>query len=86
MSTATAARMAQRRRRLITYAWIFALAASTVALIYWEQTAILYILATVGVTILLVVVAMADLAHADTMAEQGSSPVRSGTGETGRRA
>jgi hypothetical protein len=38
-----------------------ALAAITIALIYYEQTEILYILATLGVTALLAVVALADL-------------------------
>lgn len=47
---------------MITYSWILALAAVTISLIYWELTAILYILATLGVTVLLVVVAMSDLA------------------------
>lgn len=52
---------ARKRRRLITYAWVAALALVTILLIYKEQTALLYILATLGVTALLVVVAMADL-------------------------
>jgi len=85
MSIATAARIARRRRRLTTYAWIIGLTALTVSLIYWEQTALLYILATVGVTILLVVVAVADLAHAETIATDVASAVRSGPGESARR-
>jgi hypothetical protein len=52
---------ARKRRRLITYAWVSALAIGTFLLIYKEQTALLYILATLGVTALLVVVAAADL-------------------------
>ena len=52
---------AQKRRRLITYAWVAALALGTILLIYKEQTALLYILATLGVTALLVIVAIADL-------------------------
>ena len=80
--SARAVRTARRRRRVITYVWIFGLAALTISLIYWEQTALLYILATLGVTGLLVVVAVADLAHADQAASQGvaldsSSPARS---------
>jgi hypothetical protein len=67
MSVSTSARLARRRRKMITYGWIGGLAALTIALIYWEQTALLYILATVGVTILLVIVALADLAHAESM-------------------
>ncbi|HEV7397350.1 MAG TPA: hypothetical protein VGN86_12635 [Pyrinomonadaceae bacterium] len=82
MSATNAARLARRKRKMITYGWIAALAIITISLIYWEQSALLYILATVGVTILLVVVALADLAHADTMTEQ---PVNSRAGETARR-
>lgn len=52
---------ARKRRRLITYGWVAALALGTILLIYKEQTALLYILATLGVTALLVVVAVADL-------------------------
>jgi len=51
----------KRRRRLITLAWVAALALVTIVLIYKEQTAILYILATLSVTALLVIVAVADL-------------------------
>ena len=81
MST-TSIRAARRRRRMITYLWILGLAVLTISLIYWEQTALLYILATVGVTVLLVVVAVADLAHAEQMSNQSistdqSTPTRS---------
>jgi hypothetical protein len=51
----------RRRRKIISFAWIAALSILVIALIYWEQTALLYILATLGVTALLVVVAVADL-------------------------
>jgi hypothetical protein len=51
----------RRRRRLITAAWIIALCVVTISLIYWEKTAILYILATLGVSALLLVVAFSDL-------------------------
>ncbi|HKZ01901.1 MAG TPA: hypothetical protein VI750_04540 [Pyrinomonadaceae bacterium] len=54
-----------RRRRTITYLWIGSLAIITIALIYWEMTAVLYILATLSVAALLVVVAAADLAGAE---------------------
>jgi len=52
---------ARKRRRMITYAWVAGLALITILLIYKEQTALLYILATLSVTALLVVVATADL-------------------------
>ena len=85
MSVNTAARMAHRKRRITTLVWIIGLTILTGSLIYWEQTAILYILSTVGVTFLLVVVAKADLAHADTMTDQGANPLRSSAGDTARR-
>jgi len=55
----------RRRRRLITFLWTTLLAVGTIVLIYKEMSALLYILATVGVTALLVVVGMADLGPAD---------------------
>lgn len=77
MSSTSAIRTAQRRRRLITYFWILALAVLTISLIYWELTALLYILATVGVTVLLVVVAKSDLKHSEGMLTDSSSIDRS---------
>ena len=57
----------KRRRKMITILWTSALAIGTIILIYKEMTALLYILATVGVTVLLVVVAMADLSPAEKL-------------------
>jgi len=54
-----------RRSRGFTYFWIFGLAVLVVGLLWKEQTSLLYILATLGVTILLVVVAMADLGRSE---------------------
>ena len=62
----------RRHRQLITALWVFGLSLLVIMLIYWEQSAILYILATFGVTALLVVVATADLAHTDVTAGQVS--------------
>jgi uncharacterized membrane protein len=78
MSVTSATRTAQRRRRMFTYLWIAALAALTISLIYWELTAILYILATVGVTVLLLVVAAADLKHSEGMVGDNPPLDRSG--------
>ena len=50
-----------RNKKLLTYLWVAALAIVTIVLIYKEQTAVLYILATLGVTAILCVVALADL-------------------------
>lgn len=55
----------RRRRKTFTILWTAVLAIGVITLIYYEMTALLYILATVGVTILLVVVAMSDLHAAD---------------------
>jgi uncharacterized membrane protein YhaH (DUF805 family) len=62
----------QRRRRLITILWTALLAIITITLIYKEMTAVLYILATLGVTALLVVVGLADLAHSENLASDST--------------
>ncbi len=64
----------KRRRKMITILWTALLAIGTIILIYKEMTALLYILATLGVTVLLVVVAMADLSPAERLT---SDPRRS---------
>lgn len=55
----------RRRRKLITLLWALLLTVSVVILIYKELTAVLYILCTVGVAVLLIIVAFSDLAHDD---------------------
>jgi uncharacterized membrane protein len=60
----------RRRRKMITLLWALGLAAVVITLIVLEKTAILYILCTLGVTVLLVIVAIADLAHADRAQEE----------------
>ncbi len=52
---------ARKRRRLMTLLWSALTAAIVIGLIYKEQIALLYIIATVSVTVLLVIVARADL-------------------------
>ena len=65
----------RRRRKFIAALWALGLAVLVIVLIYLEQTAILYILCTLGVTALLVIVAFANLGeHAD---EQGQQVVQS---------
>lgn len=54
----------RRRRKLFTFLWTGLLSIGVIVLIYWEMTAVLYILATLGVTALLVIVAVSDLHHA----------------------
>jgi hypothetical protein len=50
-----------KKRRNVTYLWIFGLAVLVFVLIYFEKTELLYVLATLGVTALLVIVATANL-------------------------
>lgn len=58
----------RRSRRSLTWVWIVATVAVIFGLLYWEQTAILYVLGTLGVSGLLLVVAMSDLSGAHRMA------------------
>lgn len=55
-----------RNRRTTTYLWVFALAILTGFLVFKEQTAVLYILATLGVTAILIVVALSDLSKGES--------------------
>ena len=45
--------------------WAVGLLLLVALLIYFEQTALLYILSTLGVTVLLVIVALADLGQSE---------------------
>lgn len=56
---------AKRRRKMFAVLWSALLAIGTMTLIYLEQTALLYILATLGVTAILVIVAASDLAKGE---------------------
>lgn len=58
-----------RKGRGFTYLWIFGLAVLVFILIWRELTAVLYILATLGVTALLIVVAFADLGRGEESSE-----------------
>lgn len=58
----------KNNRRLITFVWIAVLTALIITLLYFEQTAILYLMATLGITVLLVIVALADLSGAHKIA------------------
>jgi hypothetical protein len=58
---------------MITTLWVFLTSIAVIILIYREMTAVLYILATLGVTALLLVVAFSDLAHAGEIRDQSSS-------------
>ena len=62
----------RRRRKLKSLLWMVLATAVVVFLIYKQMTAILYIVSTLGVTALLVAVALADLAHSDTPVGDGA--------------
>ena len=64
----------RRRRKLITVAWALGLGLIVIALIYLERADVLYILCSLGVTALLVIVAMSDLAHADARSDAAPDP------------
>jgi hypothetical protein len=55
----------RRRRKMITLLWALGVSVLVIILIYKEMSAVLYILATLSVTVLLGLVAFADLSHAD---------------------
>jgi hypothetical protein len=63
----------RRRRKMMTALWVFLISIAVIILIYREMTAVLYILATLGVTALLLVVALSDLAHVGEISDQSSS-------------
>ena len=62
----------RRRRKLFTVLWSGLLAVVTITLIYKEMTALLYILATLGVTALLIVVAIADLTSRENISSDST--------------
>ena len=64
----------RRRRKLMAALWALGLAVLVIVLIYLEQTAVLYILCTLGVTALLVIVAFADLRHHDVEGQKVVQP------------
>jgi hypothetical protein len=65
----------------MTYLWIFGMALLVGLLIYFEQTALLYVFSTLGVTVLLVVVALADLGKSELAegAQSASTPTAKGS-------
>lgn len=71
-----------RRRR--TFIWTFGAVAFISALLYWEQTAILYVLSTFAMVGLLLVVAFSDLEGRDkelTRELEDAVPVTAAGGE-----
>ena len=68
----------KRRRKLITTLWALGIGVLVIVLIYLERADILYILCTLGVAALLMIVALADLAHADVKSDTGQEPDAAG--------
>ncbi len=64
----------RRRRKTFTVLWTAVLAIGVIVLMYYEMSAVLYILATLGVTALLVVVAVSDL-HRGEKREDGATQI-----------
>ena len=60
----------RRRRKLITTLWALGLFAVVIALIYLERADVLFILCTLGISVLLMIVAFSDLAHGEARSEQ----------------
>jgi peptidoglycan/LPS O-acetylase OafA/YrhL len=57
----TDAKRLKRKARLITFGWIVGIAVLIIVLLYKEKSDWLYVLATLGLTTLLIVVGVADL-------------------------
>lgn len=53
------------KRRYRKFIWIFGTSATVIALLYWEQAAILYVLSTLAICTLLVVVMVTNLEARD---------------------
>ena len=68
----------RRRRKMITVLWSLGFSLLLFILIYKEMTAVLYILATVGVAVILMIVAFSDLSHADGPGDQLAQVADSG--------
>ena len=52
-------------KRYRKFAWIFGTSAIVIALLYWEQAAVLYVLSTLAMCVLLLVVAFSNLEARD---------------------
>jgi Flp pilus assembly protein TadB len=61
-----------RRRRYRKFAWIYGTSAIVIALLYWEQAEVLYVLSTLAMCALLLVVAFSNLEARDKEHHQSS--------------
>jgi hypothetical protein len=53
------------KRRYRKFAWIFGSTGIVIALLYWEQAAVLYVLSTLAICALLLVIAFSNLEDRD---------------------
>jgi hypothetical protein len=60
------------RNRWVSFAWVIGIAAVIITCLILQQSALLYVLSTLGVAILLIVVARADLSGSNVEREAGS--------------
>ena len=60
------------KRRYRKFAWIFGSSAIVIALLYWEQAAVLYVLSTLAMCALLLVVAFSKLEVRDKELHQAT--------------
>ena len=60
------------KRRYRKFIWIFGTSAIVIALLYWEQAAVLYVLSTLAICALLVVVMFSNLETRDKELHQAA--------------
>lgn len=60
------------RRRYRKFIWIFGTSAFVIALLYWEQAAVLYVLSTLAICALLLVVMFSNLEARDKELHQAA--------------
>ncbi len=60
------------KRRYRKFAWIFGTSAIVIALLYWEQAAVLYVLSTLAMCVVLLVVAFSNLEGRDSELHQAA--------------
>ena len=60
------------KRRYRKFAWIFCSSAIVIGLLYWEQTAVLYVLSTLAMSALLLIVAFSNLEARDKELHQAA--------------
>jgi len=60
------------KRRYRKFAWIFGTSAIVIALLYWEQAALIYVLSTLAITALLLVVMFSNLEGRDKELHQAA--------------